>query len=336
MVWDREGDAKVHCREAENQVAQLKRDLFKSQNAVIEAQETARRHKKAYHETLVLLKRAQPADPAAANQSDQVRIQSLEAQLNNATQQLRQLRAERAPNAADGQMAVQQSETNEQLEALRTANEGAHKAIAEMAAKRDSAWKACVKLQMQTLTDKAKQDAEFNVLEVRCLQTEAEVMELKEKIGILERRGGYRVSPTTTSATLGPYSQPAFGGTGSGLTAQASPQLGRGMSGLGLPQAPTPPSAGRGLTAYLARSGTGSLNSTPTPSPGTGSGLSMFVPGLYLGAPAANAGHAQGSGMAMDTEGAGHAPRASTVMTGASSTTTNQGPAQAGSHIAPQ
>ena len=176
----------------------------------------------------------------------------------------------------------------------------------------------------------------MDALRVRCLQAEAEVMELKEKISTLERRCGYHVSPTTTSATLGPYSQPAFGGMGSGLTAQASPQLGRGMSGLGLPQVPTPPSAGRGLTAYLARSGTGSLNSTPTPSPGTGLGLSALAPGLYFGAPAANAGHDQGPGRAMDTEGAGHAPGASTVMTGASSTTTNQGPAQAGSHTSPQ
>ena len=243
-AWDREVDANIHCREVENQVAQLKCDLFKSQDAVLEAQEAARRHEKAYHETLVLLKRAQTTNPAASNQADQVRIQSLETQLNDATQQLRQLRAERAPNAADGQMAVQQSETNEQLEALRTANEEAHKALTEMAAERDSTRKACVQLQMQTLTDKAKQDAESTALEVWCLQAEAEVLELKEKIGILERRGGYRVSPTTTSATLGPYSQPAFGGMGSGLAAQASPQLGRGMSGLSLLQAPTPPPVG--------------------------------------------------------------------------------------------
>ncbi len=118
-AWDREVDAKVHRREAENEVAQLKRDLYKSQDAVREAQEVARRHEKAYHETLVLLKRAQTANPTAANQADQVCIQSLETQLNDANQQLRQLHA---PNAADGQMAVQQSQTNDQLEALSTAN----------------------------------------------------------------------------------------------------------------------------------------------------------------------------------------------------------------------
>ncbi len=59
-------------------------------------------------------------------------------------------------------MAVQQSETNEQLEALRTANKAAHEAITELAAERDSAQKACVQLRLETLTEKAKQDAASN------------------------------------------------------------------------------------------------------------------------------------------------------------------------------
>ncbi len=139
-------------------------------------------------------------------------------------------------------------------------------------------------MQLQTLKERAKLDAEPTTLRVQCLQAEAEPMELKEKIGILERKGGYRVSPTTNSATLRSYSHSALGGLGSGLTAQASPQLGRGMSGLGLPQVPTPPLAGQGLPSYLARSWTGSLDSTPTPSPGTGSGLSTLAPSPYLGA----------------------------------------------------
>ncbi len=157
MAWDQKVDVNVHCREAEKQVAQLKHDLEKSRNEVLEAQETARRHEKDYHETLVLLRRAQAANPATANAEDQVRIQWLETQLNDATQQLRQLRVERAPNAANGQMAVQQSETNVQLEALRTANKAAHEAIAELAAERDSAQKSCVQLRLETLTEKAKQ-----------------------------------------------------------------------------------------------------------------------------------------------------------------------------------
>ncbi len=162
-AWDREVDAKVHRREAENEVAQLKHDLFKSQDTVREAQEQARRHEKAYHETLVLLKWAQTANPAAANQADRIRIQSLEMQLNDANQQLRQLRAERAPNAADGQMAVQQFQMNYQLEALHTANEDAHKALARVAAERNSARKAYVQLQMQMLKERAKLDPRSTV-----------------------------------------------------------------------------------------------------------------------------------------------------------------------------
>ncbi len=200
----------------------------------------------------MLLRRAQAANLATANAEAQVRIQSLETQLNAATQQLGQLHAERAPNAADGQMAVQQSEVNEQLEALRAENVAAHKALEEITTDRDSTRKAYVQLRMDTLTEKAKQDAASNTLEVRCLQAEAEVVELKEKISTLERRGGYHVSPTTASATLGSYSQPAFGGKGSGLVAQVSPQPGRGMSGLSMPRAPTPPPLGRGLMAHLA------------------------------------------------------------------------------------
>ncbi len=106
MGWDREIDANVHCKEAEKREAQLKCDLRKSQNEVLKAQETDRRHERDYHETLVLLRWAQAADPATANTEAQVRIQSLEAQLNNAAQQLNRLRAEHPPNAADGQMAV--------------------------------------------------------------------------------------------------------------------------------------------------------------------------------------------------------------------------------------
>ena len=285
---------------------------------------------------LLTKEQAKSKDPAAANQADQAYIRSLEAQLNNANQQLQQLHAERAPNTADGQMAAQQSRTNEQLEALRAENVELHKAVERLAGERDRARQASLQLQLQSLSDKAALNADANALKARCLQAEAEVEELKGKIDILEQRGGYQESPTTTSATLGPYSYPALGRLEGGLTAQASPGLGGGMSGLGMPQVPTLPPAGRGFSAYLARSGMGPASSTPFPSPGTGSGLSVLVPSPYLGAPNATAGQAQGPGRAMDTEGAGQAPEASAVTTGAASTTTNQDPAQAGSRLSPQ
>ncbi len=62
----------------------------------------------------------------------------------------------------------------------------------------------------------------------------------------------------------------------------------------------------------------------------------MLSPSPYLGVPNVTVGHAQGPDEATDTEGAGWAPKASTVMTGASSTTTDQDPAQAWSRPSPQ
>ncbi len=215
LAWDCEVDAKGQRKEAEKREAQLKCDLKASQNEVLRAQETAKKHEREYHETLVLLKRAQDADLATANTEAQVRIQSLETQLNNAIQQLNRLRAERAPNAADGQMAVQQSEINEQLEALCADNAAVHQALEEVTVERDNLRRSHVQLRAETLTEKAKQDAVSSALEVRCLQAEAEVVELKDKLTTMERRGGYHVPPATASATVGSSSQPASGGRGS-------------------------------------------------------------------------------------------------------------------------
>ena len=138
LAWDREVAAKIQRKEAETREAQVKCNLRASQADVLRAQETAREHERDYHETLVLLRQARAVDPATASAEAQVRIQSLEAQLNDATQQLNQLRAERAPNAADGQMAVQQSEVNEQLEALCADNVAVHQALEEVTADRDN------------------------------------------------------------------------------------------------------------------------------------------------------------------------------------------------------
>ncbi len=199
---------------------------------------------KLHRNTLLMQKQAETEDPAAASQADRAYIQSLEAQLHNANQQLQQLRAEHAPNAADGQMAAQQSRTNEQLEALHTENAEQHKTISRLADECDRTRRANVQLQLQSLTDKAALNADSNALMAWCLQAEAEVEELKGKIDIMEQRGGYRESPTTTSATLGPYSYPALDRLEGGLTAQASPGLGGGMSTLGVLQVPTLPLAG--------------------------------------------------------------------------------------------
>ena len=59
QAWDREVDAKIHRKEAEQREAQLKCDLGASRDETFRAQETAREQEKKYHETLVLLRQAQ-------------------------------------------------------------------------------------------------------------------------------------------------------------------------------------------------------------------------------------------------------------------------------------
>ena len=175
---DREVDAKVHLKRAEDEVAQLGRDLFKSQAETLEAQENARKYEKDYHETLVLLKRARAENPAAANQVDPALIQLLEEQLNNTRKQLNQLRAEHAPSAAEAQTAVQQSQTNEQLEALCAECNKLHEAIQKAVTDRDRTCKANLQLWMQSLQDKANSTTENSALRARCMKAEAEVAKL--------------------------------------------------------------------------------------------------------------------------------------------------------------
>ncbi len=105
-AWDREVDAKVHRREAENEVTRLRQELAKARENAIDTTQAAPLLEKLHHNALLTWEQAETEDPAAGTQADRAYIQSLEAQLNDATQQLRQLRAERAPNAADGQIAV--------------------------------------------------------------------------------------------------------------------------------------------------------------------------------------------------------------------------------------
>ena len=202
---------------------------------MLEAQKNTRQNEKNYHETLVLLKRAQAWNPPAANQADRVLIQSLEEQLNDAHQQLNQLRAGHAPSAAEGQMAVQQSQTNEQLEALcadcNKLNEVVQKAITD----RNNIRRANVQLRMQSLQYKANSTTENSALRVCRMKAKIEVSTLQGENEILKQMSAEQESTTANSATLGPLSFPALSGMESGLTTQASPQLGGGMSGLGTP-----------------------------------------------------------------------------------------------------
>ncbi len=209
-----------------------------------------------------------------------------------------------------------------------------------MKTERDNLRKGHVQLRTEMLTAKGKYDAAASALEVGCLEAEAEVVELKEKIATMERIA-YHAPPPTTSATAGSVLQATMAGRGSGLVAQVSPQpgrttQGRGMSGLAARQLLTPPGRGRGLLGSHALYRAGSLSATSSASLGTGPGLGMFAPGQHLGTPAANVGQAQGPGDVMDVDEAEHTLETSTVGNGGSSTTTDQGPAQPGPHNSPQ
>ncbi len=162
QVWDREVDARMQRKEAEQREAQLKCDLEASRDETFRAQETARGQEKKYHETLVLLRQAQTVDPATANAEDQARIQTLEAQLDDAIQQLDRLRAERALGAVGGQIAGHPSQMEEQLDALHAENAAAHKALEEITAERDNLRKAQVQLRKEMLTGKSEHNAASN------------------------------------------------------------------------------------------------------------------------------------------------------------------------------
>ncbi len=123
---------------------------------------------------------------SALNQADQVRIQLLEQQLNNANQQLRELRVGHASSAAEGQLAVQQSQTNGKLEALCVECNNLCAAIQKAVANRDSTCKANLQLRMRSLQDKASSATENSALRERCMKAEAEVDRLRGENEILK------------------------------------------------------------------------------------------------------------------------------------------------------
>ena len=251
-------------------------------------------------------------DPAAANQADRALIRTLDQQLTDANQQLRQLHEERAPNAADGQMAVQQSQTNEQLEALRAENEKLQKAIEWVANERDRTQQANLQLQLQSLNDKAELTADSNALRARCLQTEAEVAELKGT------SRGHHNHLSCSEAFFPPCTQRDRKWAGN---SSLSPTRERNAWTRNAASVHPPSGRARHCSALCwAYCGTSCFYPIPFPKGRIGEEPQSLTKS-YLGTPSATAGQVQGLGKAMDTEGEGQAPKASMVTTGASSTT---------------
>ncbi len=109
------------------------------------------------------------------------------------------------------------------------------KATQKLATECNNARQANLKIWLQSLDDKAKSTTESNALRARCIQAEADVTKLKGEIEILKQMSTDQEDTAATSAVLRPFSFYALSGIDSGLVTQASPQLGGGMSGLGMP-----------------------------------------------------------------------------------------------------
>ncbi len=74
-VNDREVNARVQLAKAERKIAQLKQDLAGAQDTALVAHRNAGKHEKAYHETLILVRRAQAKTATATNQAHWATIQ---------------------------------------------------------------------------------------------------------------------------------------------------------------------------------------------------------------------------------------------------------------------
>ncbi len=140
--------------------------------------------------------------------------------------------------------SAQQSQTNEQLEALCTECNTLHAVTVKAVAEHDASRRAHLKLRMESLTNTAVTATE-TALRERCTMVEAEVDRLQKENDILKKMNvkqsqwlddqelaaQVKAEATATSAALGPLSFPTLSGMESGLTTQVSLQLRGGMSG---------------------------------------------------------------------------------------------------------
>ncbi len=145
----------------------------------------------------------------------------------------------------EGQLAAQQTHTNEQLEALQTEYETLREAAAKAVAEHDVFRKLNLKLRVASLGNSSASASE-SALQDRCMKAEAKVAEHQKENALLKEIAEdqsrilhtqymavlEKEEPIATSAALGPLSFPTLSGRESGLTTQVSPQLGGGLSGL--------------------------------------------------------------------------------------------------------
>ncbi len=140
-----------------------------------------------------------------------------------------------AQSAAEGQLAADQSQTNEQLEALHLECNTIRDATTKAVTKRDASRRAYLKLQMASLTNMATSAAKATLREW-CTKAETEVARLQKENAILtsvnveqsqlldDQELAAKVKKEAT-VTLGPMPFPPLSRVGSGLATQASHQL---------------------------------------------------------------------------------------------------------------
>ena len=131
------------------------------------------------------LERTQAGNPTVCNRTDRALIGSLERQHNDATQQLNQLHAGHGLSAAEGQLAAQQSQTNEQLEALHKECEILCEGAAKVVAERDTVRRDNLKLRMASLTSKSTSTSEPTWWD-SSLAAKAKLVELQKENTLLK------------------------------------------------------------------------------------------------------------------------------------------------------
>ena len=258
------------------------------------------------------------------------------------------MRGGHTPSVTDRQLATQQSQTNEQFEALHGEFNALPEAIAKAVAEQEvvhqeveTIWKAIVKLQVASLTSKTTSESK-TPWRGRCLKADAAVADLQkdnkkilqeiavdqsqmldaQDLATLDKK-----ETTATSTSVGLMSFPTLSGSGRGEWADNC-----GLSAVGGRNewtehitSITPSWNGAWHLGTLRWSchRTSRLHSFPSPWAGSGRGH-VLSPGPHQGASSTSVGPPPRAGEAMETEETGQVPPMFMVTTGAPSTTTDQ------------
>ncbi len=238
------------------EVTRLEQKLLEAKQITVEPQKKAQEQERQHREVHAELQRVRAGDQRAPGWAARAYVESLEHQLNDAQQQLDKLRAGYHPSAVEGQLATQETQINEQLEALEQECKILCEAAAQAVAEGDFAYRDANTFRMlnrrlqAAVPDSQPAGASDSELQARCTRAEIKVAALQ--IEAQNRADQKKEEATDTSAAMMPLHFPALSGVKSGLVSQASPQLGKGLSLFSTPHASPLPGLGRGAAALFA------------------------------------------------------------------------------------